>query len=421
MGDVVRNSSTSSCHALAIIQVSQETLNRQDKEMRLVFPSRLLLLLLSLAVFFSARHDAFAQEPPDAASIIAMPGSFLEFAVGNALLAAMNGDDTQLDVLEAVAKTLRSSKVRVETGSWKLAVLYDSIAVQPNDPKFQKLIEHWHSRWPGSPTPYIIQAQALLVGIYSIPWSQQRDLPDPRDHTISLEAIKELQRHLENSRAAANADPHWYTLAARARVLAEADEATSETTETFSNFVLEGIAREPTYDELYAAGTYYFLQKWSGVLANGESLEKWALAASAASNKAGLNSGYARVYWHAFKSQYGREIFSGSKLDWPHFRTSADAYIVEDPTSRIQDRALFLACLAGDRGETRRLFSVRAKKMMFDDYAAQELVGVCRSWAAAPAWRVTLENFVERMSPDFMAYFHYLSLTWQNLDRFSTS
>jgi len=375
-----------------------------NKKIHTSFWEKLILQIILLVM--GMQGAALAQERPDAKKILTLEDTFFDSAVTEALTEAIKGNVKELDVLEAVAAEARSTKIRMMTGSWKLAVLYDQTFADPNSPDFQALLARWTARWPKSPTPYILMAQAMLTPAKKSHWTELRGLPDPRNHTIKLDALKELQAFLQKIQSFAEHDPQWSVLSARVRVMIESDEASEQSTAAFKDFVLKAIEREPTYDELYSAGTFYFLQKWNGQADNRMALEEWAQAAAAAGKSAGVDGGYARVYWHAHRYQYGRMLFDWTNADWTRLKASGNAYIAEHKESGNAMRMAFLACLAGDRNETKRLITLPGRHRYLGETAGIDVFKVCDAWAQAPAWSVTLENAVQWLAPQSIAAFY---------------
>ncbi len=108
---------------------------------------------------------------------------------------------------------------------------------------------------------------------------------------------------------------------------------------------------------------------------------------------------YARVYWHAFRVQYGRELFKQSRVDWSRLKRSIGELSVEHPSPDILTRATLLACTAGDREETKQLFLKSAEPLSFYPYAGAEERDACRIWAFKTRFDILYDAFWENVWP----------------------
>jgi hypothetical protein len=337
-----------------------------------------------------------AQVPAPAHAEVALASQILETSDQNlpgltasVFFNALNSPE-QIDELEKVATEFRLKKTKLSTGNWKLSTFYNSIMPQSNDPRLKPLVDTWIKRWPGSPTPYIVNAHSMLLSILGTNQIETFSPANPQSLPIQTEKVKELQDYLDQHRDVAAADPHWFVLRARAALLTGITEA------DFNALLLEGMAREPSYDDLYQAGTDYYLPKWKGSSA---ALERWARLASSHVATKGVNSAYARIYWHAFQAQYGRDVFVQTSIDWSQFKRSASALLDETNAPENIGRIALLTCVAGDRTETKRLFGLTAEPVAFYPWSSETERDACLAWARTPAWKAKLNSFIEWVAP----------------------
>lgn len=333
---------------------------------------------------------AHAAETPAAPDLINARDDTLAGAGAMALFGAMQYEE-HMDVFEKAAAEFRTKKLRLSTGEWKLSALYNGVMGDAVDPRWDPLLERWRKKYPESPTPYIVRAQLLWQGVIGRNVAPVYYSIQSRNQDVAAEKAKEIKAYLEANRAIASRDPHWFDLMARAGMMSGQDEA------GFSATIVEGLIKEPTYYVLYESGADYFLQNGG----NSAALERWARQISAIAAISGADSAYARIYSYAFYNRYGWNLFRKTRIDWEHFKSSANAMLATDYSDRNLGRATLMACLANDHAETKRLVDTAAGSLDFYPWAGPKEREQCLAWANKPAWRIRLDA-VARAAAEFL-------------------
>lgn len=313
-------------------------------------------------------------------------------ATAMAMFKAM-GNDEQIDALERAAKTFRTQKSRTATGDWKLTQFYDGLMGDADDPRMQEVLRRWIERYPQSPTPRIIKAHFMLLGLTGAHTIAEVVDRNPQSVTVSPEKLAKLISYLVETRAWASTDPHWYVERARAELLQGTDR------QTFQEHILEGVRREPSYVALQNIGTEGVLANRSG---NDGQLEDWArrLSQAAGDDPAG-QSAYAQAYWHAFEKTYDGPMRWTTQIDWDRFKNSAAALLDQRPTPDNITRMAVFACAAPDRAETARIFALSEKPVGFYPWSSRKRRDACLAWANAPFWQKTYEWFAQWVDADY--------------------
>lgn len=320
-------------------------------------------------------------------------------AVASLFFAAMQSDE-QLDALESAASKFRSKNAKTANGESKLGLLYDSIVVDPQDPRLDLFLDRWFARWPQSPTPYIIKSHVLLldaVGARSL-----RSLHFDQAQSVQLPAdkLRSLQKYLETHKKLARIDPHWFVLAAHTARLAQTGEM------AFTALITEGLSQHPTYTAIYDAGTDYFMPGRTG---DPSSLEKWASQLSSQTGLVDAQGAYARVYWHAFLFGERGKIFQRAVIDWRKFKLSSASLLQADPSPQNFARMTLMSCIAGDRQETKRLFAVSSEPLSFYPWSGNEERDICLKWARQSQWDFILGGALHWLQHHFLQGLKYLA------------
>lgn len=178
-----------------------------------------------------------------------------------------------------------------------------------------------------------------------------------------------LTEHAEDART----DPHWYTemlVIARGQGWPDDD---------YMDLVSEGLEIHPYFYPIYFSAIRNLLPKWGGSI---EEIDAFALAAVKYTEKEEGQGMYARIYWSVSQSEYGKDLFTRSKVDWSRMSAGIDDVMARFPDQwNINNFARF-ACLAKDREKTRELIALVQEppiavawtrlKPTFED---------CRDWA----------------------------------------
>ncbi len=339
--------------------------------------------LIFLALLLAPVGTASA-EPKDV-EIVEVQDDQIRSAVSFAFYHALESD-AQLDSLERAAETYRRERVRAQTGEHKITLFYSGITAEARNPRLKPILQRWRTRYPKSPTPYVIAAQADLRAITGKTFIEAFSFEAAQSRAQPPEQMEALRKSLEEAREIASTDPHWYVLAGQAALISGADES------AFTSLMLEGIGRFPDYEPIYGTATDFFLPKWGR---DAGALERWAALAKSHEGSNGPRGVYALIYWHAFLVQYRRDLSSSARIDLEQLREATAVLLAKDPSPRNLTRMALLACVVGDEKQTKQLFDRSKDKLSFYPWAGVSERDVCYAWAHRTMW----DRFVETVWP----------------------
>lgn len=281
--------------------------------------------------------------------------------------------------LERASKRLREGRLKFNDGAWKLTAFYNDVLHEMPNVEADPFIAVWEDSYPDSPTPYIIEYELELQRLLGDRvWASVSLKQFSQSSSADPESITALRRKLMDNKAKVSVDPEWYTIWSRLALLSERDDS------KFIAASLEGIKRDPTYGPHYDAAADYFLPKWGG---SSIALDQWARTASKETSSIPGSYAYVRTYLRALSTQYGTSIFQHSRIDWVNFKTGASNYLGRYPSLRNVAQFTRMACLAGDREETRRLIKRNPKNSYLGDFLSGEDRKACIEWATKPGTR----------------------------------
>jgi hypothetical protein len=154
--------------------------------------------------------------------------------------------------------------------------------------------------------------------------------------------------NLEKYKTVASVDPEWYEL----MLLIGRNEEWDKT--QFMALLDEGLKREPGFYQTYFAALEYLLPKWAGSVAEVEDFAVSSAKRSAATEGSGM---YARIYWYASQTQFGRDLFIKSRARWPSMRKGFDDIVARYPDAWNLNNYAQFACSANDGAKTKQLLS----------------------------------------------------------------
>lgn len=306
----------------------------------------------------------------------------MELAVNEAVATAIENEDA-INVLETAANEFRSKRLTFSDGEPKLSVFYQHIVMVVGRTEGQTLLEQWSKRFPNSPAPSVIEAVGQLhVNFGNLSYSLIGNVQTQDRHVdqTQLGAVVEL---LNNAKDLAGSDPYWYVAMARARLILERDDV------GFKSMIKEGIAKEPRFFELYDVATDYFLPKWYG---SSEALENWTREIADTAPEDLRGAVYARMYWRAFRVNYGMQFFEQSHVDWERFKAGFQTLIEGHRAPAYWSNFAMIACLAGDHEETRRIMKLHSDPPHLDGVYSQDERESCRKWAMKSEWEVWIDD-----------------------------
>jgi hypothetical protein len=197
----------------------------------------------------------------------------------------------------------------------------------------------------------------------------------PSEAWLGFHHYIQLERdHLLQHKAAASVDPAWFST----MVTVAKDEGWPRP--EFESLVDEALQREPYFYPTYFGAIAYLLPKWHGSLPEIEQFANDAVARTKAGEGQGM---YARIYWFLSQSEFDKQLFPRSLVDWRKMRAGFEDVIARYPDAwNINNYARF-ACMAGDRATTNELLQRIGATPLKEAWTPAELFGRCHDWAAA--------------------------------------
>lgn len=287
--------------------------------------------------------------------------------------------------LEAMAKTYREQQSRTGSGVWKLALFYGAInesarAAGTEKDRWSVLagkMRRWLDLYPSSPTPYV--ANGIVMKRYAWSLRPRRLVIDVsvRPEEIFVVAIEAAASFLDANRTIARRDPHFYV------VRADLAAALALPSTEFVALIEEGLAWAPGYVPIMFSGMDYFAPERApdGRLGDGRPLEAFAnMMQARAGGEAGLEL-YARLYWHAHATVYGKALFRDSNVDWRKMSAGMDVILARNPDTWNISNFTGLACLVGDRAKARALLDRLKTPAIPQVWETEADFATCRDWA----------------------------------------
>lgn len=282
--------------------------------------------------------------------------------------------------LELLSDTYRSSQARTSSGLWKLTLFYDGISLgfdlHRKDDGFwlasEKFAKKWVEHYPRSATARLAYARMLLNRGWSYRGPGLANTVEPQDWKPFHEFTQKARSYLETYKAIASGDPYWYNIMAVIAYQQSWPEA------EFSKLIHEGLARFPSFYQIYFEAMNYYAPKWGGDAALIEKFAREALERTKSTEGFGM---YARIYWSASQFQYRERLFIDSKVDWSVMKQGIDDVLRKYPDGwNINNFAKF-ACLAQDKAKTAELINRIDTSPPVQAWGSMSIFQACRNWA----------------------------------------
>jgi hypothetical protein len=318
------------------------------------------------------------------ASSVATSAQTMEDLAGPALIDRMiieNYERRQnIDELEVFAKRLRDSQRRFTDGRLYINLFHDSMTTRINWSfvPFRAAFATWKVKYPNSPTPYIVEANGRLLTALGENYSAFFGAEPPVDEKLDREEVERVRQFLIDNKDVARADPFWFTLMAKIAVVQRSDPG------ELLALVNEGLDRTPLDFDLVTMATERFSSKWGG---DAEQLEAFASAMLKRFEPLDGPGVYARIYWQALSTHYKLALFKATHADWRKLKSAIKDLIDNYPTDGHRNGGALMACLAGDRSETRRLLQDRNFRTYASYWQDPDALAYCRNWSASARWR----------------------------------
>lgn len=145
----------------------------------------------------------------------------------------------------------------------------------------------------------------------------------------------------------------------------------------------DGARQDPGNFMMYRNVLEYLLPKWYG--SEREVDEFIRMASFESESPYGLEL-YARLYSAAEETQFHRQMYSNSPVDWSLMKRGLALWVQRFPTAWNRNIAAYHACIAGDHEETRKWLAGIGDTPEWEIWQpnAEATFRVCTRWAAAP-------------------------------------
>ncbi len=295
---------------------------------------------------------------------------------------------SDFDKLEQWSQHYREEKSRTKSGLWKLSVFYHGLqglfnftdpCISGTTPKEERLyaemeakILEWTRRHPRSPTPLIVRG--LLFLAYAWAYRGGKYAHEVAEHAWApfRENIAKASDYLEEHKAVAALDPHWY------EAMLIVARAQSWDGEDFSELLHEALEREPFYYSIYFMAFENLLPKWGGSILQIDHLARRAVEHTQSVEGWSL---YARIYWYASETQFGDLIFQDTQAAWPRMNQGFEDIIARHPDAWNLSNYAKFACLAQDKPKARELLERIGDEVITDAWHSEERFKQFRDWA----------------------------------------
>jgi hypothetical protein len=261
----------------------------------------------------------------------------------DAVRTAINGSD--YDALNAMEREYRLTRARTGSGSWKLSILHGRILAELGSPgdgqcsdRSSAFFRGWLAKSPDEPAAII--SHAAVVENYA--WcirggGYAREVGRPALDAFA-DKVAEARRLLDEHRATASVDPHFYAVMERIYI----DQAAGKA--EFKRLLDEATAREPDYHYLYYDAYRYFQPQWYGSSAEIDQIARYAAERTSSSEGLGM---YARYYWFATDCNCPIE----GSIDWPLMKRAMRDVMERYPTNWNAANFARISCTMGDPDE----------------------------------------------------------------------
>ncbi len=181
--------------------------------------------------------------------------------------------------LSKMEEDLRSTRARMSSGVWKLAVFHAGLqfylaeGLQSDDAcQYRKapFVRQWASATPDSPGPSITDAALLLKQGWCFRGSGFTDSVPDDAWPKFRDAVTAASKTLETHGTIASVDPEFY--AVKLDVL----RGQSASRQSFRAVIDEATNREPDYHRTYFNAVWYYLPQWGGSYAEVEQFARYA-------------------------------------------------------------------------------------------------------------------------------------------------
>lgn len=270
---------------------------------------------------------------------------------------------------------------RTSSGLWKNWVLFNGIrwVIGQATTSEQKLVAveqqflDWAERNPDSTTAHIGYATALTAHAWYYRGSGPASTVREQDWAPFRAYLEKARAYLMGHAEDALTNPHWYT---EMLVIARGQGWRNE---DYMNLISDGLDIHPYFYPIYFDALTNLLPKWGGSL---DTIDAFALAAVEYTKEKEGQGMYARIYWSASGAEFGKDLFTRTKVDWSRMSAGIDDVLALFPDQWNINNFAHFACLAKDREKTRSLIAMIQEPPIHSVWKSVEpTYETCRDWA----------------------------------------
>ena len=300
--------------------------------------------MVELRTFLLAMAMAFLPAP---AAMASPPGDEIaeHKIVIDAVKTAIERND--YDALNNMETEFRRTRARTTSGIWKLSIFHWRVKTELGprgedqcDDRSTGFFDRWLAKTPNEPAPYISRAAVLEAYAWCIRGGGYADSVSDEALEAFAAKVDEARRILDEHRATAAVDPHYYAVMSRILI----DQGAEKT--EFKQLLEEAAAVDPDYHYVYFDAYRYFQPQWYGSDAEVDAFARYS-AARAKSEGLGM---YARYYWYALDCDCGGIAQS---IDWPKMKQAMRDVIARYPSDWNAANFARISCVMEDPQEAR--------------------------------------------------------------------
>jgi hypothetical protein len=285
--------------------------------------------------------------------------------------------------LDRIVTAYRNNKDRSPSGLWKLRLVYHGIGHVVSEvmaatpelmPPNRKTVDDWIAESPNSPTPYLFKALMLRNHIYALLRSPLEPATIAHWNNPAFRMM-ELRQFLNQYKAVASADPHWYSL------MIEVMGLQGESRDAIMSVVDEAVEREPIYHETYFAALRAIMPRSDQPMRELVKLATYAVEKTKASEGGGL---YARLFWIALSEMGDDRTVETMYQNWDKVRLGIERVVADFPAQWNIQHFAFFSCIARDKKTTRLLMERMRGRRYAQAWQQLEVQQACQDWAKSP-------------------------------------
>lgn len=284
------------------------------------------------------------------------------------------------DELEKLSSEYLENKQRTSSGKWKLSILYHAFSIIASEAGTHEVrwtnvmnkSDAWIEKFPNSSTARI--AKGLLLSSYAwrvSDYEYTRYIPKEEwpDFIDQLNAAKQYMNEIKDK---SDNNPGWYL------VMSEIIQGLDAEEDEYMTMINEGLDKHPEFYPIYFLAIDYY-----GKMGD-EGIKKIEVFVNSSVKRTKDIEGkalYARLYWYAYQSIYGSNLFNLSDAIWPNMKEGISDVLKKYPDQWNINNFAYYACLVKDQKMTEELMGKIDKPLLDDVWKTQEFYNNCQDWA----------------------------------------